>query len=129
MENEIIGDWRLEKRKPRSCKCCGTVEEWKAWPEQIGNMRGIIEVSTIGNICFYEDGPLLPQWTYNPKLIERKSGVQRLSYKVRKGETRTVSVSTMILETFVGPPPFAKNNVIRKDDNNKNNCLCNIQWR
>lgn len=129
MENEIIWDWRLEKRKPRSCKYCGMVEEYKAWPGQIGNIRGTIEVSTIGNICFFEDGPLLPQWTYNPKLIERKSGVRRLAYKVQRGETRTVSVSTMILETFIGPSPSAKNTAMRKDGNNKNNCLCNIKWK
>ena len=121
----------------RSCKYCGKEEEFREWPR---NPK--YEASDIGRIREKWDHWGYGLWAGGYKMIENdfvyEVGVKmykradaetlRFYFKDETGRKRPISVSTVVLETFVGKSPSKKNLVKRKDGSPENNCLCNIGW-
>lgn len=56
-----------------------------------------------------------------------KSGYAKVSLYNRQGQ-RKVSVSVLVLETFVGPRPADRPHACHSDDDRTNNRLSNLRW-
>ena len=118
----------------RYCPHCGEKEVYKRWPRQPA-----FEVSNLGNIreyygknLGYGTCPLFDGYGYwDCMKVQRKNQkTYRIQYYDRtQKKKRWVSVSTVVLEAFVGPAPKKKPIAIRKDGDKSNDCLCNLSWR
>ena len=104
-------------------------EEWKGWP---GDVHGLIEVSTLGNVRTWRKRGRVPANTKDslprPFAWNSTHGGPYLRTDTRiDGRRVTLYAHVMVLETFVGARPVG---MVAAHRNNKHhdNRLTNLRW-